>query len=173
MMAFDAEPQASAPRPPSQRKVDVMSPYGNEINLSAERRVERHCALIASGSDHLHRVPGAIVTKRRLWQRPMAAAWKVLWIACIVAVAGIATSDVAISRSETIDAALASATAPAGSARQVPQDHPKCRAAERNIAAYSRAVGQLDPWRASHRRLAAIYHEAWQAKHDWYQRNCR
>lgn len=82
----------------------------------------------------------------------------------------------ALSNAESATGAIQSgsaSTAPTQTAQRVAHDSPKCRSAKRDIAAYSRAVGLLDPWRASHRRLAAIYHEAWQAKHAWYQKNCR
>ena len=172
--AADADQQATVLRPLNQREVDVMSPYGIDPNSSDQCRIDRHCRIIASGSDHFHRVRATIAPKNPRRRIAMPAAWKSVWIACIVMLIGIATSGVAISRSGTVDATQTSAaTVPVQTAPQVLPDHPKCRAAKRNIAAYSRAVGQLDPWRASHRRLAAIYHEARQAKHDWYQKNCR
>lgn len=174
MRAAGADQQATVPRPLNQREVGVMSPYEIDPNSSDQYRIERHCKIIASGSDHFCRVPGTIAPESPRRRIPMTAAWKSIWIACIVMVAGMVTNGVAISRSGTVDATQTSAaTVPVQTAPHISPDRPKCRAAKRNIAAYSQAVGLLDPWRASHRRLAAIYHEAWQAKHDWYQKNCR
>ncbi|MDH3700050.1 MAG: hypothetical protein OEU46_01950 [Alphaproteobacteria bacterium] len=103
---------------------------------------------------------------------------KISLVVCAVAAVG-AFSIIhakALSNAEPAAATIQSAstvTAPFETARRGSDDNPKCRSAKRDITAYSRAVGDLDPWRASHRRLAAIYHEAWQVKHEWYQKNCR
>lgn len=151
-----------------------MSPDENFASLTDQCRLERRCKIVLSGLEYFHHVPAPIAPKAVRRTTASAARWKSVWVLCTVGIAVLVSSGVAISRSGPIDATHASAsTVPVRTAGRISHDNPKCLAAKRNIDAYSRAVGQLDPWRASHRRLAAIYHEAWQAKHDWYRKNCR
>jgi len=110
--AAGADQQATVPRPPDQREVDVMSQYEFEPSMSDQSRIERRCAIIATGSDHFHRIPGTPASKAMRRDMPKFTAWKFILIICIVGVAGFATGGVAISKSANNVLPQMSAAAP-------------------------------------------------------------
>jgi hypothetical protein len=72
--------------------------------------------------------------------------------------------------------ALSNADPATGAARPVQQAYyhdPKCQAAERQIAVYSRALSRLDMAQESHQRVDPIYRQARQAEINWRDQNCR
>lgn len=97
--AAGAGQQATVSRLPDQREVNVMSPYEVEHSMTDQSRIERRCAIIASGFDHFHRTPGTPASKTVRREMPTFTAWKFILIVCIVGAAGFATGGVAISKS--------------------------------------------------------------------------
>ena len=76
-----------------------MSQYEFEPSMSDQSRIERRCAIIASGSNHFHRIPNTPAPKAVRREMPTFTAWKFVLIVCIVGGAGFATGGVAISKS--------------------------------------------------------------------------
>ena len=81
-----------------------MSLYEDFANLSDHHRLERRCKIVVSGLEYFHHVPAPAAPKAVRRTTSFAARWKFVWILCVVGIAGLASSGVAISRSGTDDA---------------------------------------------------------------------